>query len=84
MTNSQITRILSPLLFFVIHVLYLLFVSRESFFDKWVSGSFTFFLALVMCNIIRARIVAAAGAAEESDPDDPAKGESNPGDPGAP
>lgn len=47
-------------MFFVIHVIYLIGVSKDTFFNKWVDGSFTFFVALVLCNIIRARIVAHA------------------------
>jgi hypothetical protein len=58
--NSNIIRILSPLLFFIIHVIYLVGVSKEAFFNKWIDGSFTFFVALVLCNIIRARVVAHA------------------------
>jgi hypothetical protein len=46
-------------------VVYLIAVSKDLFFDKWVNGSFTFFVSLVMCNIIRARVVAKA---DRSDP----------------
>jgi hypothetical protein len=66
MTNHQIFRILSPLIFFVIHVVYLVAWSPDPFLKKWIDGSFTFFVALVLCNIIRARIVAASAAAEET------------------
>lgn len=58
MNNSNILRILSPLFFFVIHMIYLIGLSPDPFLKKWIDGSFTFFIALVMCNIIRARIVA--------------------------
>ena len=57
--NADIARVLSPLLFFVAHVVYLAFWSPEPFLNKWIDGSFTFFVALVLCNIIRARVVAA-------------------------
>lgn len=60
MGNTDILRILSPLIFFCIHVLYLIVVSKDPFLNKWIDGSFTFFVALVLCNIIRARIVAKA------------------------
>ena len=60
MNNSDILRILSPLVFFVFHVIYLIVVSQDPFLNKWIDGSFTFFVALVLCNIIRARIVAKA------------------------
>ena len=66
MNNSDILRILSPLIFFVIHVVYLVGVSPDPFLNKWIDGSFTFFVALVLCNIIRARIVAQADAARRS------------------
>ena len=42
------------------HVLYLALWSPDPFLQKWIEGSFTFFIALVLCNIIRARVVAAA------------------------
>ena len=60
MGNSDILRILSPLVFFVFHVIYLIVVSKDQFLNKWIDGSFTFFVALVLCNIIRARVVAKA------------------------
>jgi len=60
MSNSDILRMLSPLLFFIFHVLYLVAVSKDHFLNKWIDGSFTFFVALVLCNIIRSRIVAQA------------------------
>ena len=67
MSNSNILRILSPLLFFIIHVIYLMTWSADPFLKKWIDGSFTFFVALVMCNIIRARIVAKADHDEPSE-----------------
>lgn len=67
--NTHIIRILSPLILFVIHVAYLVFISKDSFFNKWIDGSFSFFLALVLCNIIRARIVAVSEPADEPDED---------------
>jgi len=60
MSNSDILRILSPLVFFIFHVVYLIVVSKDPFLNKWIDGSFTFFVALVLCNIIRARVVAKA------------------------
>lgn len=60
MTNSDVLRMLSPLLFFVFHVVYLVAVSKDNFLNKWIDGSFTFFVALVLCNIIRSRLVAKA------------------------
>jgi hypothetical protein len=60
LSNADLTRILSPLLLFVAHFLYLAFWSAASFFQKWIDGSFSFFLSLVLCNIIRSRVVAAA------------------------
>lgn len=58
MDNRAIFRILSPLIFFIFHVIYLVVVSKDPFLNKWIDGSFTFFVALVLCNIIRARVVA--------------------------
>lgn len=60
MNNNDILRILSPLAIFVIHVIYLALFSKEQFFNKWIDGSLTFFVTLVLCNIIRARVVAKA------------------------
>ena len=60
MNNRNIFRILSPLIFFCFHVIYLIVVSKDPFLNKWIDGSFTFFVALVLCNIIRARVVAKA------------------------
>lgn len=79
MSNKEIIQTLSPLALFVFHVLYLAFLSHEPFLTKWIDGSFTFFVALVMCNIIRARIVAAADVRDRSenthhDDDDPEGG----------
>jgi hypothetical protein len=65
LSNAALARVLSPLLFFVAHVVYLAFWSPEPFLNKWIDGSFTFFVALVLCNIIRARVVAAAAGPEE-------------------
>lgn len=57
MDKRLIIKILSPLLFFVIHIIYLVFFSQDPFLKKWIDGSFTFFVALVLCNLVRARIV---------------------------
>jgi hypothetical protein len=66
LNNADLARVLSPLLFFVAHLVYLALWSPDPFLKKWIDGSFTFFLALVLCNIIRARLAAAnAPAAEE-------------------
>jgi hypothetical protein len=59
MSRGDTLRILSPLTFFLAHVVYLAGWSSDPFLKKWLDGSFSFFLALVLCNIIRARIVAA-------------------------
>ncbi len=67
MTNNDKLRILSPLALFVIHLAYLVAWSPDPFLKKWIDGSFTFFVALVLCNIIRARIVARA---DQDLPDD--------------
>lgn len=64
MKNSDILRMLSPLVFFLLHVIYLVFVSKDNFLNKWIDGSFTFFVALVLCNVIRSRLVAQS---EQSD-----------------
>lgn len=64
MNNRTRARILSPLLFFLMHLIYLVVWSPDPFLKKWIDGSFTFFVALVLCNIIRARAVAAQEAAE--------------------
>jgi len=58
MNNADKFRILSPLTFFLLHVVYLTVWSPDPFLKKWIDGSFTFFLALVFCNIIRSRIAA--------------------------
>lgn len=67
MNNADKFRILSPLGFFLLHVVYLAVWSPDPFLSKWIDGSFTFFLALVLCNIIRARITA------RNEPDDAAE-----------
>lgn len=64
MNNRDIFLILSPLTLFLFHLLYLIFVSSDHFLNKWIDGCFTFFLALVLCNIIRARVVASKDAGE--------------------
>lgn len=71
MNNSSLLRILSPLVFFIVHVVYLVAWSRDPFLKKWIDGSFTFFVSLVLCNIIRASVVAKAEQSEI--PDDPGK-----------
>ena len=71
MTNSHIALILSPLAFFLLHVIYLAVWSPDPFLNKWIDGSFTFFVALVLCNIIRARFVPApdsTGPGEDAPP----------------
>lgn len=67
MNNRDILRMLSPLAFFVIHVIYLIAISKDHFLNKWVDGSFTFFVALVLCNIIRSRLVAQADQSVHDD-----------------
>ena len=67
LSNADLARVLSPLLFFAAHVVYLALWSPEPFLNKWIDGSFTFFVALVLCNIIRARVIAAAAGDEEGD-----------------
>lgn len=82
MNNREILRILSPLLFFVIHIIYLAFFSPDPFLKKWIDGSFTFFLALVLCNIIRARVVSSKNA--EGDDSDRGTDQGEPGGSGQP
>jgi hypothetical protein len=65
----ELIRILSPLLFYSFHVFYLIVWSTDPFLKKWLEGSFTFFLALVLCNIIRSRVVAAKSQDGVSDKD---------------
>lgn len=67
MNNRTRAKILSPLLFFLMHVIYLVVWSPDPFLKKWIDGSFTFFVALVLCNVIRARTVAAQEDAEDDD-----------------
>jgi hypothetical protein len=67
MRYSELARILSPLMLFFTHIVYLLFISNDQFLQKWIEGCFTFFLALVLCNIIRARVVAAKGQGASAD-----------------
>lgn len=67
MGNRDILRILSPLTFFLLHLIYLIAVSKEPFLNKWIDGCFTFFVALVLCNIIRARVVARADLRDQPD-----------------
>jgi len=67
MNNRDKARILSPLLLFVIHVVYLVAWSPDPFLKKWIDGSFTFFVALVLCNLIRARVSAAHATDESGD-----------------
>ena len=86
MDNSAIFRILSPLLFFIAHVIYLVAVSKDPFLNKWIDGSFTFFVALVLCNIIRSQVVAQAEQRHppddaDNDHEDPESGST--ADPGA-
>lgn len=73
MNNVDIIKILSPLLLFVFHLFYLVVVSKDPFLNKWIDGSFSFFLSLVLCNIVRARVVASRESAQqpEDDPQDP-------------
>ncbi len=68
MNNSDRIKILSPLLLFLFHMVYLAAWSPDPFLKKWIDGSFTFFIALVMCNIVRSRIVARND--QDSQPDD--------------
>jgi hypothetical protein len=84
-SRSEILRILSPLLLFVAHVVYLVAWSPDPFLKKWLDGSFTFFVALVLCNIVRSRVVAQRQAREAADADDagdgPDDGDSDPSGP---
>jgi hypothetical protein len=82
MSNSDILRILSPLGLFVLHVLYLVFLSQDHFLNKWIDGSFTFFVSLVLCNVIRARLVAQTSPIDP--PDDTDRGDDGPEGNGTP
>jgi len=75
LSNAGLAKVLSPLLFFFAHLVYLAAWSPEPFLNKWIGGCFSFFLALVLCNIIRARISAAAAP---GDPADSGEGEESP------
>ena len=68
LSNADIARVLSPLLFFGAHCLYLVIWSPDPFLKKWIDGSFTFFIALVLCNIIRARVTSRGAPHEEESP----------------
>lgn len=67
MSNSKILQIFSPLIFFIIHVIYLVFSSQEPLFNKWIDGSFSFFVSLILCNILRARILAQTALIDSHD-----------------
>jgi len=77
MRRGDILRILSPLAFFLGHVVYLAAWSPDPFLKKWIDGSFTFFIALVLCNVIRARVVAAAHPGDEKQDKGPASDNSD-------
>lgn len=70
MNNRDKIRILSPLALFVVHLIYLVAWSPDPFLKKWIDGSFTFFIALVLCNVIRARVVAQAEQSAPADDED--------------
>lgn len=38
---------------FLSYVVYLILFSNEPFLEKWINGSFAFFVALVLANIIK-------------------------------
>jgi hypothetical protein len=80
MNNRDIFRILSPLSLFLAHLVYLIVWSPDPFLKKWIDGSFTFFIVLVLCNVIRARVVAQAG--QVAHPDDADSDGSGPGSSG--
>lgn len=82
MKNSDILRVLSPLVLFVFHVTYLIVWSPDSFLEKWIDGSFTFFIALVLCNIIRANVVAKGDLSDT--PDESGQGQDDPEEDGTP
>lgn len=65
LSNADIARVLSPLVFFGAHCIYLALWSPDPFLKKWIDGSFTFFVALVLCNIIRARLTSRVAPHEE-------------------
>ena len=69
MNNSDKLRIFSPLALFIFHLAYLIFWSHDPLLKKWIDGSFTFFIALVFCNIIRAHVVSKNGLADQDDPE---------------
>jgi hypothetical protein len=76
--GADIARVFSPLLFFVAHVVYLVAWSPDPFLKKWIEGSFTLFVSLVLCNVIRARVVAAAQAREGDAVEDDGAGHPRP------
>lgn len=61
-SRPTLIRILSPLLFYGIYLIYLVFFDTSPFLIKWLEGSFALFLALVMCNIIRHRLISPGDA----------------------
>ncbi len=64
--------IFSPLLVFVLYVIYLTFMSGKPFFIRWIEGCFALFLALVISNLLKKRFMHSAdmeaGPPEESEP----------------
>lgn len=74
MENKKIFLIVSPLIIFLIHVVYLIAWSPNPFFSNWIDGCFSFFIALVLCNIIRMRLSppgVTTGAGSDRDPSPP-------------
>lgn len=60
--RPSLARILSPLAIYAIYLIYLIFYDTSPFLIKWLEGSFAFFLALVMCNVIRNRLTSPGDA----------------------
>lgn len=63
--KAEFARVLSPMLLFAFHVVYLAVWSPEPFLSRWLDGCFSFFLSLVLCNIVRARVTAAHTSGDE-------------------
>lgn len=65
LNKYQYLRIFSPFAFFAMQVVYLVTMSPDPFLIRWIEGCFGFFLALVLANVIRARIAGPGDVPEE-------------------
>lgn len=73
LTAKEKISVLIPLGVYLFYLLYLVFFSDNPFLIRWLEGCFSFFVALVFCNLLRKGFIDRAKEAQEAEREASAK-----------